>query len=82
MEGFGIEKLTLVLVIVLVLFGARRIPEIGASVGKGIREFKRGLNDAAGDTGSNSGTAHQTASSTFTEPMEPSVQAQPKRLLR
>ncbi len=36
MEGFGIEKLSLVLVIVLVLFGARRIPEIGASIGKGI----------------------------------------------
>jgi len=46
MEGFGIEKLSLVLVIVLVLFGARRIPEIGASIGKGIREFKRGMSDA------------------------------------
>jgi hypothetical protein len=33
MEGFGIEKLVLVLVIVLVLFGARRVPEIGASIG-------------------------------------------------
>jgi sec-independent protein translocase protein TatA len=45
MEGFGIEKLSLILVIVLVLFGARRVPEIGASFGKGIREFKRGLKD-------------------------------------
>ncbi len=43
MEGFGIEKLSLILVIVLVMFGARRIPEIGGSIGKGIREFKRGM---------------------------------------
>jgi sec-independent protein translocase protein TatA len=45
MEGFGIDKLLLILVIVLVLFGARRVPEIGASIGKGIREFKRGMQD-------------------------------------
>ena len=45
MEGFGIDKLILILVIVLVLFGARRIPEIGSSIGKGIREFKRGMQD-------------------------------------
>jgi TatA/E family protein of Tat protein translocase len=30
---------------VLLLFGARRVPEIGASIGKGIREFKRSIND-------------------------------------
>lgn len=47
MEGFGIEKLGFILVIVLVLFGARRVPEIGASFGRGIREFKRGLKDVA-----------------------------------
>jgi sec-independent protein translocase protein TatA len=49
MEGFGIDKLVLILVIVLVLFGARRIPEIGASIGKGIREFKRGMHDVGRD---------------------------------
>ena len=41
--GFG--ELLMVLVIVLVLFGARRVPEIGASIGKGIREFKRNISD-------------------------------------
>jgi TatA/E family protein of Tat protein translocase len=35
----------MLLVIVLVLFGARRVPEIGASIGKGIREFKRNISD-------------------------------------
>lgn len=41
--GFG--ELMVILVIVLVLFGAKRVPEIGASIGKGIREFKKNIND-------------------------------------
>jgi sec-independent protein translocase protein TatA len=41
--GFG--ELMIILVIVLVLFGAKRIPEISASFGKGIREFKKNVND-------------------------------------
>jgi sec-independent protein translocase protein TatA len=47
MGGFnlGPMELFLILVIVLVLFGARKVPEIGASIGKGIREFKRNIND-------------------------------------
>lgn len=43
--NMGIMEWTIVLVIVLVLFGARRVPEIGASIGKGIREFKKSMND-------------------------------------
>jgi TatA/E family protein of Tat protein translocase len=35
----------LVLVVVLLLFGAKRLPEVGSSIGKGIREFKRSLSD-------------------------------------
>jgi sec-independent protein translocase protein TatA len=44
-EGFGIEKLLLTLGIVMMLFGAKRIPEIGASLGGGIRAFKKGMRD-------------------------------------
>ena len=43
--NFGFMEWMVVLVIVLVLFGARRVPEIGASLGKGIREFKKSIND-------------------------------------
>jgi sec-independent protein translocase protein TatA len=43
--GLGFTELMVILVIVLVLFGARRVPEIGASIGKGIREFKKNIND-------------------------------------
>lgn len=43
--NFGMGEMIILLVIVLVLFGAKRIPEISASFGKGIREFKRNVND-------------------------------------
>jgi sec-independent protein translocase protein TatA len=43
--NFGFGEMLMLLVIVLVLFGARRVPEIGASIGKGIREFKRNISD-------------------------------------
>ena len=40
----------LILLVVLVLvFGAKRIPEIGSSLGQGIKEFKRSLKDATSD---------------------------------
>ena len=35
----------------VLFFGARRIPEIGASIGKGIREFKNSLRDTDDDAG-------------------------------
>lgn len=41
----GPMELFIILLIVLVLFGARKVPEIGASIGKGIREFKRSMSD-------------------------------------
>lgn len=45
MEEIGFDKLVLIIVVALLLFGAKRLPEIGASLGKGIREFKRSLCD-------------------------------------
>ena len=45
MMGFGMGEMVVGLLIVLVLFGAKRIPEISASFGKGIREFKKNVND-------------------------------------
>ena len=43
--NLGMGELVVVLIIVLVLFGAKRIPEISGSFGKGIREFKKNVND-------------------------------------
>ena len=43
LRNIGLPESLLVLVAVLLLFGAKRLPEIGASFGKGMREFKHGL---------------------------------------
>lgn len=45
--NLGPMELLMILVIVLVVFGAKRVPEIGASLGQGIREFKRSMTDIA-----------------------------------
>jgi sec-independent protein translocase protein TatA len=41
MFGLGIQELIVIFLIVMVLFGAKKLPEIGKGLGKGIREFKR-----------------------------------------
>ena len=46
MPNLGFPEIMLILVVVLLLFGAKRLPEIGASFGKGIREFKRSMSEA------------------------------------
>ena len=38
--GLGMWEMILIFLVVLLLFGAKRLPEIGSSLGKGIREFK------------------------------------------
>ena len=45
MGNLGFTEIMLITVVVLLLFGAKRLPEVGASIGKGIREFKRSLTD-------------------------------------
>lgn len=44
--GLGAGELIGLLLIVLLLFGAKRIPEIAGSFGKGIKEFKRNMTEA------------------------------------
>ncbi len=43
--GFGMGEMVFIFLIVLLLFGAKRLPEIGSSLGKGIREFKSSIRD-------------------------------------
>lgn len=45
MFGMGPMELGIILVIVVVLFGARRLPEIGSGFGKAIKNFKAGISD-------------------------------------
>jgi sec-independent protein translocase protein TatA len=42
-------EIMLIFLVVLLLFGAKRLPEIGSSLGKGIREFKSSIRDIEGE---------------------------------
>jgi sec-independent protein translocase protein TatA len=44
--NLGAGEIVILMVIVLLVFGANRLPEAGRAVGKGLREFKRALSDA------------------------------------
>jgi sec-independent protein translocase protein TatA len=45
MFGLGIQELLIILVIVLLIFGARKLPEIASDLGKAIKGFKRSINE-------------------------------------
>ena len=42
--GLGFGEMLLIFAVLLMLFGAKRLPEVAAGMGKGIRDFKRSLN--------------------------------------
>jgi sec-independent protein translocase protein TatA len=43
--NLGMTELLVILVVLLLVFGAKRLPEIGSSMGKGIREFKKSIKE-------------------------------------
>ena len=43
--GIGMPELLVILVIVLIIFGANKLPQIGEGLGKGIRNFKKSTKD-------------------------------------
>lgn len=45
MFGLGMPELLVILVIVVVIFGATRLPQLGEGLGKAIRGFKKGISD-------------------------------------
>jgi len=45
MFGIGMPELLIILVIILIIFGAGRLPEIGGAVGKGIKNFKKSFTE-------------------------------------
>ncbi|HTI43389.1 MAG TPA: twin-arginine translocase TatA/TatE family subunit [Vicinamibacterales bacterium] len=45
MGRIGLPELLIILVIVVLIFGANRLPELGRGIGKGIRNFKDGMKD-------------------------------------
>jgi sec-independent protein translocase protein TatA len=49
MFGIGWQEILLIIIVILLLFGAKRIPEVMRSIGKGVRELKRGMKEIDSD---------------------------------
>jgi len=70
LADLSIWHIMILVVVVMLVFGSKRIPEIGSSLGKGIQEFKRGLREV---------TADETPSAPTLKP-PPAADGAPKRL--
>ena len=82
MFGIGPEKIILLLVVILLLFGAKRIPEIGSSFGRGIREFKKNIGDSGDEAPSSRADLREPARDAEPTPRNATTDAdrEPKRL--
>ena len=47
--NLGAGEIILIVLVILILFGAKKIPELAQGIGKGMREFKKALNDVQED---------------------------------
>ncbi len=52
MGRIGMPEVILIIAVFVLLFGATKLPEIGAAIGKSIRAFKKGMNDVEDDKSS------------------------------
>jgi sec-independent protein translocase protein TatA len=83
--GLGFGELVLIFGVMLLLFGAKRLPELATGMGKGIRDFKRAINgldeqSIAGAPQQNYLQANPVAPSTLADSVPATVDGEPKRL--
>ncbi len=58
MFGIGMPELVVVLVIIMIVFGAGKLPQIGEGIGKGIRNFKKAVSSDSDDSEDSHKTEH------------------------
>ncbi|BDG06251.1 twin-arginine translocase TatA/TatE family subunit [Anaeromyxobacter oryzae] len=63
MPRLGMPELIIILLIVVVLFGANKLPQLGAGLGQGIRSFKKAMGDSADEDKAASAKTSTTDSS-------------------
>lgn len=86
MPHFSFMELVIIMVVILLLFGAKRIPEIAGSVGKGIKEFKKEMNEVERNvTNRDVGPPPRLTADDMQRPVTPSdtdaEHSEPRRLL-
>ncbi len=57
MFGLGTQELLIIFFIALLIFGGKKLPEIGAGLGKALNSFKKGMKEAEDDVGQSSQSA-------------------------
>jgi sec-independent protein translocase protein TatA len=73
MPNVGPLELAIVLIIALVIFGPKRLPELGRSMGRGIREFRSSISGKVGDEESPAQPAQIEGAEETGEPVESEV---------
>jgi sec-independent protein translocase protein TatA len=74
MPNIGPLEIGIVLVIALIVFGPKKLPELGKSLGKGIREFKGSIgNDSDEDVGEKPAVAQPAIAQPVTAPADPTA---------
>ncbi len=77
-EGLSLTHILLFLVILLLLFGAKRLPEIGGALGKSIGEFKRSMRDVQNEFNNPTQDARRVEPPPASPPPPPPSASQPK----
>lgn len=57
MFGLGVPELLIILLIIVVIFGASKLPQLGRGFGEGIRNFRKGLKDDPDGEGQNANSS-------------------------
>lgn len=75
MFGLGVTELVVILVVVLLIFGPRKLPELGSFVGKSLKDFREALENRDHDDGDPPATNHEPSDKARDERSGPGPEA-------